>query len=77
MDVADGMRILQDCPTCGYGDVPYLVVRSCSTQTNGGLSWRCRRCQTEWSDSSGSVTQSSLEAQQVQGQNGAGDGRDA
>jgi uncharacterized Zn finger protein len=77
VDVADGMRILQDCPTCGYGDVPYLVVRSSSTQNNGGVSWRCRRCQTEWSDASSDVPQASLEAQQVQGQSSAGDRRDA
>jgi GNAT superfamily N-acetyltransferase len=50
-DTVDGVPISEDCPTCGSGDVPYLVVRSSSKQNGDGVSWRCRRCRSEWSNS--------------------------
>ena len=46
----DDMRIARTCPMCGDHDVPHLIVRL-GTPDSSGLSWRCRTCSREWSDS--------------------------
>jgi len=45
----DDMEAVRPCPHCGDADVPHLIVRPGNLDTNG-LSWRCRSCCREWSD---------------------------
>lgn len=43
------MDAVRQCPHCGDLDVPHLIVRL-GNLASSGLSWRCRSCGREWSD---------------------------
>jgi uncharacterized Zn finger protein len=45
----DDMEAMRRCPYCGDTDVPHLIVRLGNLESSG-LSWRCRSCGQEWSN---------------------------
>ena len=39
----------RQCPHCGSNNAPILVVRG-SGLRGVGITWKCRSCESEWSD---------------------------